>query len=301
MGAPLEEVSRTGPLVKRLIHLTEGEPLLLRCYADDLWGKGEEAARLSVEDMDRMKPGFDAYFNEWLSWQEDAWETEGVDRRRVDATLAVLACALGPLTGADLVQLVADVEEGPAVLSMDDLLRPLRRWIMGVGSAESGYVLNHPKIGEYLRERYRAPGTTRKALNCFVDRGRRTLKSLNDGSLPADRTSAYLLQFHACHLMEAGATADDFMALVTDGSREGRGRHGKAPIEGFAGDVRTAWETIRADNNSTAAPQARGRDTLRALSELNAERRQQCSSRTHGGRARGRPNPLAAGVASHEA
>ena len=75
----------------RLLELTEGEPLLLRLYVEDFWKQGEQAGRLTIEGLTRIRPGFGAYFRDWLSRQRDAWAHENarIDQRSLDAHLAV--------------------------------------------------------------------------------------------------------------------------------------------------------------------------------------------------------------------
>jgi hypothetical protein len=252
MGAPLDVLSARRPLVKRLTYLSEGEPLLLRYYAEDLWQQREAAERLRVEDLDAMKPGFAAYFERWLDDQEKAWKEEGanVDRRTVDATLAVLACTFGPLEGADLARLVQEVHDSPSVLSPQRLLDPLRRFVRG-GSTPGGYVLNHPKIGQYLRHGYLDSSAVWKTLQGFAEWGRTTVAALNQGSLASEHAPGYLLLFHAQHLEEVDGSIDDFMAMVEDGWRRAWQAY-EGSFQGFANDVRAAWRAARGDRNTNA-------------------------------------------------
>ena len=100
MGAPTDVLASRPDIVDRLHELAEGEPLVLRYYAEDIWGMGEAAPRLTIDDLAQMRPGLGAYFARWLDDQERLWGgTEApVDRQRVDALLAILACAHGRLT-----------------------------------------------------------------------------------------------------------------------------------------------------------------------------------------------------------
>ena len=75
---------------------------MLRYYAEDIWGMGEAAPRLTLDDLARMRPGFGEYFKRWLVEQESLWDTTPEDRQRVrqrvDAILAILAgsaCQIG--------------------------------------------------------------------------------------------------------------------------------------------------------------------------------------------------------------
>jgi hypothetical protein len=115
MGAPTDVLASRPDIVDRLHGLAEGEPLVLRYYAEDIWSKGEAAPRLTIDDLSQMRPGFGAYFKRWIDDQERLWTraNESVYRQRIDAILAILACAHGRLRGADLRALL--IESGEVV------------------------------------------------------------------------------------------------------------------------------------------------------------------------------------------
>jgi len=58
LGAPVDVLTREPGLVERLTELTEGEPLLVRYYAEDLWSESSKGARISRADLDLLKRGF---------------------------------------------------------------------------------------------------------------------------------------------------------------------------------------------------------------------------------------------------
>ena len=97
MGAPVARVAADAALLTRLAELTEGEPLVLRFYAMDLWGKGDGVRRLGRADLDWSKTRGSAPIS------IDGWRTrrrprarlgEQVDRWNVDAVLGVLVFRL---------------------------------------------------------------------------------------------------------------------------------------------------------------------------------------------------------------
>ncbi len=84
------------------------------------------------------------------------------------------------------------------------------------GSADQGYVLNHPKLGEYLREQ-RFDSTDRQRVEqAFLEWGRGVAKSLSeDTKAPAP---PYVLRHHVSHLGRASAiTLDDINLLLGGG------------------------------------------------------------------------------------
>jgi hypothetical protein len=133
MGAPTDVLASRPDIVDRLYDLSEGEPLVLRYYAEDIWGMGEAAPRLTINDLAQLRPGLGAYFTRWLEDQERLWREakEPVDRRRVDAILAILACAYGRLKGVDLRALLTAGGEAVAGGRFLDQLKPIQRFVIG--------------------------------------------------------------------------------------------------------------------------------------------------------------------------
>ncbi|MGP0088975.1 MAG: AAA family ATPase [Xanthobacteraceae bacterium] len=246
MGAPMDVVAADRTLVTRLAELTEGEPLLVRFYAMDLWRKGEDVARITRADLDRLKPGFGAYFDRWLENQQKAWREAGeaVNERDIDAILTILAFAHGPLEGADLVRLASGFPGTTQAWHPNQLLHPLRRFVVGDGSRERGYVLSHPKIGQHFQaERFRDARSFVE--HAFVEWGQDVLADINRPPERTTRVPVYLLQFYRHHLEDTEAPSPDFLALVEGGWRLAWERY-EGSQQGFAGDVQAAWTMIRA-------------------------------------------------------
>lgn len=240
-------MARNRALVGRLLELTGGEPLLVRHYAEDLWDTACRGVPITKAALDALKPGFGSYFQRWFQFQDALWREEqtGIDGREIDGVLSVLAFAQGPLEQANLLELM-ERNYGPSrVISVDRLLEPLRRFVIGTGEPGSGYVLSHPKIGEYLQnERFSARAAELRS--SFMAWGKVHLENINTGKVRPGQASPYVLQFLPRHLEESGAGPEDYLRMVEDGWRcaweqfEG-GSHG------FANAVRTTWSTLRKD------------------------------------------------------
>jgi hypothetical protein len=204
LGAPTDVISRDRTIVRRLFALTEGEPILLRFYAEDLWELGQHQARITIANLDSLQPGIGSYFERWLSHQERLWVDEGthIERIGVDRVLSILAFALGPLESRDLLELMKEIHQTDDLISEHDLLQPLRRFVMGNGQAASGYVLSHPRIGDYLQhDRFRASAATLR--RGFATWGQKHLRALNSGDLDPLKASPYALQFLKVHFGHA--------------------------------------------------------------------------------------------------
>ena len=247
LGAPTDMLARERPIVTRLSALTEGEPLLVRFYAEDLWQLGHQRARITLADLDSLRPGFGSYFERWLFHQERLWTDEGArpDRTEVDRVLSILAFALGPLESGDLLALMKEIHGTENLLSEKELLQPLRRFIIGDGSTGTGYVLTHPKISYYLQnDRFRGSAATLR--RGFVTWGQKHLRALNCGDLDPQDASPYVLQFLQGHFHGARLPASAWMELVEDGWRRAWEQFEGVP-RGFAADVHAAWDLVRRD------------------------------------------------------
>jgi hypothetical protein len=246
LGAPVAGLAVSPSLVRQLVTLTEGDPLVLRYYSEDLWTLAREVGtRITEADLTTLKPGFGEYFNRWLAHQRKAWNEAGdaVDLRAVDALLMALSFAHGPLEATDLVALLRHFPSGREILHIQHVLEPLRRFVIGNGQPEHGYTLSHPKIGEHLKQE-RFAYATDELQNAFVAWGRETVARVNDDPSQFVRASAYLIQFYRRHLEDIGAPLADFMALVEDGWRR-CWQHYEASQQGFACDVAAAWKQAR--------------------------------------------------------
>src|SRR5262249_15369297 len=148
MGAPTDVLASRPDIVDRLHELVEGEPLVLRYYAEDIWGRGQGGLRLTIDDLAQIRPGLGAYFERWLNEQELLWigTEDSVDRRHVDAILAILACAHSRLKETDLRALLAERGEATAGGRFLEQVKPIQRFVIGLDRQEAkttGYILSH--------------------------------------------------------------------------------------------------------------------------------------------------------------
>jgi len=245
LGAPADVLARQPHIVSRLVELTEGEPILVRYYAEDLWHLRQAGASITIADLNSLKPGFGSYFERWFLYQEKLWVSEkaNFDRNDIDQILSILAFAFGPLESRELLGLIAIISRTDGIVFEDRLLQPLRRFVQGSGKAGQGYVLNHPKIGDYL-QRQRFSGHATKLRMAFVKWGQDHLQTLNSRQLAPQLASPYALQFLHKHFGEAQVASSGWMQLVEDGWREAWECFEGGP-RGFSVDVQAAWDALR--------------------------------------------------------
>src|SRR5262249_39271088 len=149
--------------------------------------------------------------------------------------LSILAFALGPLESRDVLGLMKEIYHKDDYVSEHRMLRPLRRFVLGNGRQESGYVLSHPKIGEYLqRERFGAQAAALRR-GCAAW-GLNHPRYLNADRVAPHQDSHYTLQFLRGHFENAGLPATQWMELVENGWRRAWEQFEGGP-RGFASDV----------------------------------------------------------------
>lgn len=213
MGNPLAHLVTRVDLVGELHRLSEGDPLLVRLYVDELRERGGDATGLTAEELPSIDKGMRGYFDRWRRELERVWRARGhqpAERQRdLQDFLDALASALGPLTVDDLAELNPDAPTG---FALTWLLKDVERFVIGDG-VRQGFVFSHPRFAMFFHEmmgrREREKWTSR-----FLDYGRRTLAQLRAGTREPASVSTYVLNFHGAHLEAAHAPSEDLFALL---------------------------------------------------------------------------------------
>lgn len=221
---------------RELLRLSEGDPLLVRLYADALRESAGNMAPLTAASLAQLPPGLEGYMQRWWNEQHNLWGSASPLRESaVRVVLNLLSCALGPLLADDLLELAKS--EGLDSWLLNDAIRSLARLIVGDGSAQ-GYAFSHARLGQYLagllQPRERAQWEQR-----FLDYGAQTLQQLQEGSLAPAAAPAYCLRYYRAHM---GADAD--LARVSGLVSESWLRAWEAldsTYDGFLSDVRAIW------------------------------------------------------------
>lgn len=223
-------------LADRLFLLSGGEPLLLALYAEDLRTLAAGGQPVSVEALDGLSPGFEAYFSRAFDVRQSQ-QMQG-DTEAIEATLAVLASTFGPIEASDLNHLVCLIRNLPRPMSPDRFIRPLTRFVAGGGSAAQGYVLNHPKLGEFLREARFDAESLRGVELTLANWGRDCVRALRAN--PDTPISSYVLRHQVDHLRHLKDTSlDDIDLILSDGWRLGWYRL-EQDFVGYADSLRAA-------------------------------------------------------------
>jgi hypothetical protein len=211
-------------LATTLHTLTGGEPLLLKLLVEDLRERSDERA-LVPGDLQRIQPGLRGYFEDWLDRQREVWRSERrdgleIDEPTISAYLAVLGCAYGPLTAEELNDVARRVHPIAPAFRTEEALFPLRRFVVGTGrrsqQEDAGFVLSHPRFGEFLRDEYFDHIRIEQTQAAFADWGRDILRRLAAGELPPARTPSYALEYLGQHFDDVAAPPATLMALTEE-------------------------------------------------------------------------------------
>ena len=228
---------------RELLKLTDGgEPLLVELYTNDL------RTGTSVRALASREPGFAAYFRDWFEDQEKSWRASGidVDSNQLNALLAVLSCALGPLDLPVLERVAQGVLPQQQLLLTPRSLEPIRRFVIGDGR-EQGYVFAHPKLGEFVRDEWLG-GTqfVARAQDAFIQWGRGLVQELDRGSLAAAKAPEYALLYHVQHLESAqpGVPTLHYRELLGKGWQLAWREHPDG-LHGFARDAEIVWSRMQ--------------------------------------------------------
>jgi hypothetical protein len=246
MGFPLDELGRRVDIVAELHRLSEGDPLLVRLYVDDLWAKGEAAARLQPEDLRSLRPGLEGYFDRWWEDQRKQWgEKAPLKEPAVREVLNLLAAALAPLGQEDLLAL-----SGLNTWTLEEALRPLARLVVGDGK-QHGYAFSHPRLGQYFWEKL-SKGEQQALDRRFLDWGLGCVEGLRRGEMAPRDVSPYLVRALGGHLARAGAGPEGWLRLV-HGAWAAAGEALEGAYSLFFHDVARAWwACAAADREATA-------------------------------------------------
>ncbi len=248
MGFPLDLLGMRIDIVSELHRLSEGDPLVIRLYVDDLWKRGEAAVRLKPGDLAAIQPGLVGYFERWWNDQRMLWREARPEREAVlQSVLNLLAGALGPLSQADILELLPD-ESALRPVTLAQHLEPLARFVIGDG-LHQGYVFSHPRLANYFLEERLDEDQRREVEKRFLMWGKSTLEALNQGRLQPTQASPYIVQYFGAHLERVQADPRDLLALVSNGWRQAWEKLDRANA-GFLGDSERAWSAARREDSA---------------------------------------------------
>lgn len=254
MSFPVEEFAASVDIVGELHRLSEGDPLLVRLYVDDLRAIGaENSPSLRAEELSSIPSGLSGYFERWMADQRRLWGTDAPLREpAVQSLLDVFSCALGPVLEPDLYNILPD-DLRLSVWGLHEALRPLNRFIIGDGAVQ-GYVFSHPRLADHFRAILDKAGQAQVVETRFVEWGRETLENVVKNKLPIEQVSPYVVQHYRLHLERTGSCVELSLALLSEKWLNAWGVLEKGSFNGFLHDVEGVQRMVAKVN--TAAIEA---------------------------------------------
>lgn len=243
MGMPLDVLSRRVDIVAELHRLSEGDPLLVNLYVEDLWSRGEEVSRLLPEDLRSIEPGYEGYFDRWWSDQKKLWGKEAPLREKSVRLVFNLLCgAMGALTPDDLISLAAPDEMN--TYSIEEAIITLKRFVIGIPDERQenkvGYVLTHPKLRDYFWNKLTEKEQT-DLENRFVACGENILQALTTENLKPKNTPHYMLNYYGAHLDRSHAKVEKFLLIIKNNQWAQSWYAYEGAYGGYLQDVKRAW------------------------------------------------------------
>lgn len=253
LGLELRILSTRVDVVAELHRLSAGDPLLVRLYVTALSADPGTASRLEPEDLTAIEPGLEGFFTRWWDDQRRLWHTQRpLKEPAVQALLNLLACALGPLQRADLLQL-SPREANLNAWTLDDALKPVSRFVIGDG-LDQGYAFSHPRLAGYFYDRLVKAGQAREQEERYVAWGRRVLADLRAERLTIADVPEYVVQYFRAHLERTGGGVAALNELVSVEWLSAWSSLDKGSFTGFLSDVRRVWQAAEhADGESVRA------------------------------------------------
>lgn len=215
MGFPTAQLSERVDIVKEIYRLSEGDPLLVQLYSQELREEGKEAAHLEPEDLKDFEPGLKGYLDQWWMEQRAIWSEQKenpLKEKSVVALLDLFAFAAGPLYKDDIFSIIGKEYEIDNTYMLDEALRPLNRFVIGDGK-DQGFVFSHPRLAYYFLDE-KTPTESKRWEGLFIHWGKEAVRSFREGKIDSEDVSGYLIQYLGTHFERADAELEDWMLLV---------------------------------------------------------------------------------------
>jgi hypothetical protein len=230
-GAPSFALKENA-IVDELVRLTEGDPLLLKLYIDDLSARGSDAGR----DLPAEVPGLTGFLDRWWREQRTQWGADSLSsEKRARTMLDLLSCANAPLSAGDVGALTVGYEN-LAVADVELALASMARLIIGDGT-HTPYVFSHSRLSSYFFDLLSQDlDRLRNFESRYIAYGARVVQALREGTLAPDRASPYILEQYSAHLERTNGALAHFAEILDLSWMRARERR-EGTLEGFAKDA----------------------------------------------------------------
>jgi hypothetical protein len=200
-GSALATLLGRQSLVDALFEKSQGDPLVLSLYINELERYIGSAETFDEHNLQRIEPGLRGFFRYWLEDQERLWgEGRHELEPRVRAMISLCALAYGPLMQEDVLGIKPDLfDETRAV---ERTAQDLERLVIGDGRRQ-GYVFSHPRLGEFVREDVLGATERLEYYEAFLNYGKRAVEKLRN--CEQTQVPEYVVRWYSTHLVESGS------------------------------------------------------------------------------------------------
>ncbi|MBS1829671.1 MAG: trypsin-like peptidase domain-containing protein [Acidobacteria bacterium] len=239
MGDPLSRLSGSIDIVESLFRLTQGDPLLIGLYIEELLKFVDVPSRLDQVDLNQIDPGLAGYFESyWLPEQRRIWQgKDNFAEARVVRFLGLSCVAFGPIKSRELIAI--DPEMFPSAGVVQSVVETLRRFVVGDGR-DSGFVFSHPRLGQYFAEEFFNAAYLSNCRSLLLDWCQVALADLVCGQQEPSQTPEYIVKWYVTHLESGDYSLDSLLPLVTRQWYLCWQAVAKAPT-GFISDLHRIW------------------------------------------------------------
>ena len=237
-------------IAEQLHRLSEGDPLLLRFYLEELDRQTHESDQQLRERLAARESGWRDFIEQWWRDQRRQWRQLGrevlAEERQTTDLLDLLATARGPITRSEIEKL--------APLSLKDhriiesRAHDLGRFIIATGhGGATRYVLAHPFLRAWFRDEM-SQEQRREWDDRFLDYCLGAFARLLDGGDP-HYVSAYVVQHLGAHLADSAEHAEQLHELICVAWRAAWQALGEGD-DGFLADLEAAWRRAAAGTDA---------------------------------------------------
>lgn len=231
-----------------LTGLSQGDPLLLRLYIDEILERKARGIEPRPADLAGLKPGWREYIRAWWRDQQVLWGRKGWPNAKVAALVGLLTRAAGAVSRDDLIAASKALEAEGRLnpIDLDTAIEAVMRFVTRVSTrgGEVGYTLSHPRLPEFLADHLRDIRFDLDACEAgFRAYCRQTIDKLLKHELVAEQLPQYVLDQAAEHARRSG-DALAFRGLASEAWRTARLARGGSDAA-FLDDVGALLHTAR--------------------------------------------------------
>lgn len=231
-------------VLRELLKVGEGEPLLLRYLVEEIVARPEPLAGLH-EYLKSLEPGFPGLMGRW--WQQQKKSVEETALREYQSLIDVLAAGYGAMQRDDLLALLQDRLTGEQRLSRG--LAALGRYVVE-DSSQRGFVFSHSKLRDYFWDNLDKHAQEELDLR-ILRYGEKTVSELAQGTRKPDAVPRYVLHHLAAHQSRARQGVAQRMVLVSKAWHDAWAAAGSEL--GFLSDMTRVFDSVATVNQTAVA------------------------------------------------